>query len=159
LTASTSDESRREPMRPVVAEVRIPLSGEGAFRLFTDGISTWWPLKTHSVYGDDARGLKLEPHAGGRLFETGADESQAVWGRVKVWEPPYRLVLSWHPGRDADSAQELDISFAEDGRSTLVRIEHRDWDRLGSLAGEVRARYENTWSSVLGRFEAAGRRG
>ena len=37
----------------------------------------------------------LEPRLGGRWHELSADGSQADVGKVLVWEPPARFVISW----------------------------------------------------------------
>ena len=35
---------------PIVRTVTVSASKEDAFRLFTEGISSWWPLASHSVH-------------------------------------------------------------------------------------------------------------
>jgi uncharacterized protein YndB with AHSA1/START domain len=73
------------------------------------------------------------------------------WGKVKVWQPPSRLVMSWHPGRGPEVAQEVEIRFEAVENGTRVDLEHRDWARLGTEAELVRERYNGGWSEVLGR--------
>jgi len=46
----------------------------------------------------------------------------------------------------------VEVKFTPSGRQTRVDIEHRDWERLGSLAEDIRGRYEAGWISVLQRF-------
>lgn len=129
--------------------VRRPL--EEAFALFTDGIDTWWPLATHSIYEERAKTAVFEGRPGGRLYEISVDGDEGVWGTVSVWEPPHRIVYSWHPGRGQETAQEVEIEFAAEGDGTRIEMEHRGWER----APEKRAGYDTGWDFVLGRYVAA----
>ncbi|MEN8376415.1 MAG: SRPBCC domain-containing protein [Gemmatimonadota bacterium] len=140
-------------LSPLVKTVRVPLGERETFDLFTSGIGAWWPLATHSVGLDRAVDCAFEPRVGGRLFETLSDGSEKPWGVVTEWRPPRRLTFSWHPGRDAETAQEVEVSFApEPGGGTLVRLEHRGWDLLGDEAEAMRGNYDGGWDGVLDQF-------
>ena len=39
---------------PVEKSIQVALPVEAAFKLFTQGLSTWWPLAAFSVGGGDA---------------------------------------------------------------------------------------------------------
>ncbi len=142
-------------IEPVVKELIVPLAVERAFALFTDGIAGWWPLATHSVAGEKAVGCRFEPRVGGRLLETAADGSEHAWGTVLAWQPPARVVLTWHPGRAPDTAQELEISFRAEGDGTRLRLVHTGWERLADAAPRERADYDSGWDFVLGRYVSA----
>jgi hypothetical protein len=66
-----------------------------AFEIFTSEIDRWWrrgPKFRHA--GKRGGFVRLEPHVGGRLFESiDAEQGEHVFevGRVRVWEPPARL--------------------------------------------------------------------
>ncbi len=140
-------------MEPLVKTVRVPLDAAEAYELFTAGIGSWWPLATHSVGQDRARTCAFEGFVGGRLFETLEDGSESVWGIVTEWRPPRRVTFSWHPGRDPETAQEVQVSFAPDGdETTVVRLEHRDWHVFGDQAAEMRGNYDGGWDLVLARY-------
>jgi uncharacterized protein YndB with AHSA1/START domain len=126
--------------------VRRPV--EEAFALFTEGIATWWPLATHSIYEERATTAVFESRVGGRLYEISIDGEKGVWGTVRVWAPPHRIVYSWHPGRGEETAQEVEVQFAADGVGTRVEIEHRGWER----APEQRSGYDEGWDFVLGQY-------
>jgi hypothetical protein len=59
-------------------------------------------------------------------------------------------VLSWHPGRAPDVAQEVEVQFTASAEGAIVELEHRNWTRLGDAAAEVRGQYEGGWAVVLG---------
>jgi uncharacterized protein YndB with AHSA1/START domain len=140
---------------PVVKSLTVPLAPTKAFALFTDGIAGWWPLATHSIGEARAVACAIEPRVGGRVYERHADGSEMVWGHVRLWEPPARLVITWHPGRPEDTAQEIEIGFAACAGGTRVELSHRGWERAGETARKLRDRYESGWEFVLGRAYAA----
>lgn len=140
------------PVAPVRKEVFVPVAPEVAFRRFTAEVGHWWPLRTHSVGGEAATAVSFEGHVGGRLYETLADGSEETWGRISVWAPPGRVVFTWHPGRGPEWAQEVEVRFRSAPGGTLVTLEHRGWEVLGSEARETRDRYDSGWEGVLAGF-------
>lgn len=64
----------------------------------------------------------------------------------------------WHLVFDRSDATEVDITFVAGGAGTLVRLEHRGWERLGAVADERRNRNRAGWAGVIPLFEAAARR-
>lgn len=142
-----------EPIRQSASVQRPP---EEAFRIFTTEIGRWWPRARYSVSQDRAKEVVLEPLPGGRVYEVRDDGKTFDWGRILTWEPPHRLVMSWHPGREPDVAQEVEVRFAAAGSGTRVDLEHRNWTRLGADAATVRERYNGGWREVFGQcFVAA----
>jgi uncharacterized protein YndB with AHSA1/START domain len=138
-------------LAPLRKSVRVKGSVEAAFRLFTEGLGRWWPLASHSVCQDDAVACFMEGGVGGRLFERDRAGREHVWGTITAWEPPRRLVFTWHPGRGAESAQDVELRFADAGGGmTLVELIHTGWERLGETAAETRERYDQGWAFVLG---------
>jgi hypothetical protein len=137
---------------PITKSVVVPRTPEDAFRLFTEGIATWWPLGgRHSIYGEHAQSVALEGRVGGRLYEVLTDGEEGLWGTVMAWEPPNRFVCTWHPGRGEETAQELEIRFLPDDEGTRVELEHRSWES----SPEKRSSYDEGWDFVLGRYSEA----
>lgn len=136
------------PLRRTVVVARPPAE---AFAIFTERFGEWWPRDRFSIHQADAIACGLEPRVGGEIFEEARDGSRHLWGTVLNWEPPDRLVVSWHPGRSAESAQELEVRFIGVPEGTRVELEHRGWQRLGEGAAEARTSYEGGWAVVLGR--------
>lgn len=138
---------------PVLSSVRTPLSVEAAFDLFFRRIVEWWPLATRSVALENAVFCEVEPRVGGRFLERAKDGRQVAWGTILVWEPPSRAVFTWHPGVPETVATEVEVRFTRIGLESRVEVEHRHWERLGSMAAEIRGIYEGGWVGVLRRFE------
>ena len=146
-------------IQPVRVSVVVALSPDRAFRLFTDGIATWWPLKGHSMaedtYGARAEAVVFEGRVGGRIFERIAGGSDAVWGNVLVWDPPHRVTFSWKPNLDPFPPTEVEVRFTAEGARTRVEIEHRGWQRLGDDGGRKRNAYDSGWARVLDQYASA----
>ena len=137
-----------------------------AFAVFTEQLGAWWPLKTHHIGAHPAQTAIIEPRAGGRWFERSSDGVECDWGRVLVWEPPHRIVLSW----DIDAAwkydpklgTEVEVRFISEGpRTTRVELEHRRLERYGAQAETMQATFESEggWSGILRGFAQAAAKG
>jgi uncharacterized protein YndB with AHSA1/START domain len=121
-----------------------------AFAVFTRDFGKWWPLgKGFNVSGAGVVSCTFEGRAEGAIFETSADGERVPWGRVVAWEPPVRVAFTWHPGRDAAVAQEVEVRFEAEGAGTRVTLVHRDWQKLGVDAAKARDSYEKGWGTVL----------
>lgn len=137
---------------PVLRSAHVTRPLEETFAVFTRQIGAWWPLPTHGLFGADAGAVAFED---GRLVERADDGRTSVWGEVLQWEPPHRIVLTWHPGREADEASEVEVRFtASDGGGTRVELEHRGWERFGEQALLRRHGYvgPGAWGHVLDHF-------
>jgi uncharacterized protein YndB with AHSA1/START domain len=144
--------SLEEKIAPVRKSIEVRCNGADAFRIFTEDIHTWWPLETHSISGSKATRCAFESKAGGEIYEEDQDGVRHIWGSVRVWEPPRRIVFSWHLGRGEEVAQEVEIRFEESGEGTRVELEHRDWEVFGTEAESKREQYNKGWELVLGRY-------
>jgi uncharacterized protein YndB with AHSA1/START domain len=105
-----------------------------AFAVFTGEIDLWWrkgPRYRPLAHPQGA--MRLEPRAGGRLLEVyGEGDGEAFEiGRVRVWEPPDRLVLTWRERSFLpDEETEVEIRFAAHDGGTFVSLEHRGFGAL-----------------------------
>jgi uncharacterized protein YndB with AHSA1/START domain len=138
-------------LAPVLRAARVERPVDVAFAVFTEQIGAWWPLPTHSAFHDAAGAVGFED---GHLVERAVDGRVCVWGEVVEWDPPHRLVFTWHPGRPAEDASEVEVRFAEDGAGTRVELEHRGWERYGEDAVARRRDYvgPGAWGHVLDHF-------
>jgi uncharacterized protein YndB with AHSA1/START domain len=138
-------------------EITVDLPVEDEFRLYTEGLAPWWPFDTHSIGEHEVATVVLEPRLGGRLYERTKAGEERDWGSVVVWEPPHRLVHTWHLSRPEVSAQQVEVRFESDGTATRVELVHTGWEKLGEGAAESFGSYDTGWNYVLGRYaEAVG---
>jgi len=147
--------SSEQVIQPVVKSMLIRLPVDAAFRLFTAEVSRWWPLASHSVFGDEAVSCHLEGFVGGRFYEVHTDQRQSEWGRVKVWEPPERVVFSFYPGRQAADSTEVEVTFRAEASGTRLTLTHRGWDQVTPKFQKERDNYDHGWEFVLGKFTQA----
>ena len=136
-------------MKPVVREVAVPVGPDMAFRRFTTEIQRWWPRQTHSVSRDACREVVMEEGEGGRVFERNDEGEEVPWGVIVTWEPPTKLVFTWHPGRGEETAQEVEVRFRAVDEGCSVTVVHSGWEKFGERAEEVRGQYQEGWEPVL----------
>ena len=144
--------STAEPWTPIVKVVTVRATPDRAFRRFTDEMSLWWPLKSHSVGEQQAETVTMEGRVGGRIVERIRDGREVVWGTITAWEPPRRVAFTWHPGQAPSTAQDVEVRFSSAGERTRVELEHRGFERLGALAKRARRGYPIGWAYVLGLY-------
>ena len=136
---------------PVVKSIVVARSTADAFRLYSEEFGKWWPRATHSRGGEKVANVVMECRLGGRVFEHWSDGTEKLWGSVTVWEPPVRLVHTWHVSTDPDHSSEVELRFQALGPArTRVTLEHRHWERMsGEKASEVRGNYNSGWERVF----------
>jgi uncharacterized protein YndB with AHSA1/START domain len=136
------------------AEVQAPI--EHAFRVFTEGIGSWWDPGHHILQAELAE-MVFEPHVGGHIIDRGADGSECRWARVLAYEPPHRVCFSWDINlrwqleTDPAKTSEVEVTFTPDGPGrTRVVLTHRHLDRHGDGWESMRDAVGSGWS--LSRF-------
>ena len=139
-------------IEPLRKQLRVGLDIEAAFRLFTEGMAKWWPLRTHSVGEQQAETCFFEGWVGGRIVEVLKDGSQSEWGRVITWDPYHSVSFHWYPGRGPDTAQQVTVTFREIPGGTLVELVHVGWETLGGDAQTRREGYDTGWDYVLAKY-------
>ena len=116
----------------VLVALRIRAAPERVFDAFTREIGLWWKPNGMFQFTPRSPGvLAFEPGVGGRFTETLPNGKVFEIGKIRVWEPPSRLVFGWRqatfqPGQDT----EVEISFTSVGEETRVTVEHRGWDTV-----------------------------
>jgi uncharacterized protein YndB with AHSA1/START domain len=150
--------TRTITIAPVRKTLRVKAGQAHAFEVFTSGIGQWWP-RTHSIGNTPVKAVVMETHLGGRWYQLCEDGSEAVVGKIQVWEPPHRFVVSWdiscHWKADATRiGSEVEVRFIPDGPdATTVELEHRKFERMGEEAGEkMRRDVDGGWLGALEHF-------
>jgi len=139
-------------IEPVVKEIWVGAGVDSAFRRFTDEIAGWWPTASHSVSGEACTDVRFEGRVGGRILEEEDTGQVHVWGTVTAWEPPGRVAFTWHPGRQPETAQTVEVEFSAEDGGTRVRLTHTGWERFGEAAAQKRGEYDAGWTFVLSRY-------
>ncbi|MFP3943052.1 MAG: SRPBCC domain-containing protein [Alphaproteobacteria bacterium] len=136
-------------VEPIRKSLELNCDAQTAFAFYTERLGAWWPFRTHSMGGENTVSAAMECREGGRLYETLADGTEKVWGRVLHWEPGKRLVHSWHLSREA--ATEVEIRFTDTGPGRCrVDLEHRNWEAWGEDVARLRDQYDSGWDKVFG---------
>jgi uncharacterized protein YndB with AHSA1/START domain len=135
---------------------------ERAFTVFTEQMSSWWPMDSHSIAAGPMAAAVVEPREGGRWYERSEDGSETEWGRVLAWDPPERVVLAWQLSAewkyDPDLHTEIEVRFtAEDDARTRVELEHRKLEAYAERAEQMRQILgsDDGWGALLRRFSGA----
>jgi uncharacterized protein YndB with AHSA1/START domain len=141
---------------PIKKEVLVAASQETAFKVFTSKMDVWWP-RTHHVGMAPMVDFVLEPHVNGRWYTRHDDGSEVNIGYVLVWDPYGRVILNWQVNAnfkcDPNVNTEIEVQFIpQDPAKTLVKLEHRNLERLGSGEKTVED-MDRGWSMILGRYK------
>jgi uncharacterized protein YndB with AHSA1/START domain len=131
-------------------DVRAPI--EHAFRVFTEGIGSWWDPGHHILKADLAE-MVFEPRVGGHIIDRGTDGSECRWARVLAYEPPRRVCFSWDISlrweleTDPAKTSEIEVTFTPEGPDrTRVVLTHRHLDRHGEGWEGMRDAVREGWS-------------
>jgi hypothetical protein len=138
-----------EPLR---LSYEIACAREHAFGVWTERIGSWWP-RDHTVSGDPATMVVLEPRDGGRIYERTTDGDEIDWGEITEWDAPRRLAYLWHLGRNRSDATDVVIDFVElESGGTRVDITHTGWERVGAHAESWRDANVGGWNGLVPHF-------
>lgn len=145
----------------MVARTRVVVPGppSEAFRLFTEGIGTWWKRGTQFwVDPERGRAMRFESRPGGRLIEV-YDERNGEGlelGRITAWEPPHHLALTWRiPTWPDHEVSDIDVRFVVVEQGTEVTVLH-DFTRAPSAPTRSRI-YGDGWKVLLDLLAAHAR--
>jgi uncharacterized protein YndB with AHSA1/START domain len=142
---------------PVRKSLRVNAAPAHAFEVFTSGLGRWWPLD-HGIGPTPRKGVAMETRLGGRWYEMAEDGTQTDIGKIVVWEPPRRFVMTWDINSqwkpDTTVSSEVEVQFIPDGTGTRLELEHRKFERLGAEGGEkLRKDVNGGWPTLLEFFK------
>lgn len=149
-------------VEPVIKTIRVRANAARAFRIFTDGMGSWWP-KTHHIGKSPMVRAVVECHVGGRCYSEQEDGTDCAWGQVTVWEPPSRFAMAWQVRPDwsyePDPARcsEVEVTFTPvaDGSTDVVLV-HRCFERHGASGALMGQQVDQPggWTLILKLFGA-----
>lgn len=149
-----------ETATAVKKTLTVACAQQAAFSIFTSSMGNWWPA-THHIGSTPFRDIVVEPKTGGRWYEIDEQNEQCQWGHVLAWEPPFRLLLSWHLGPDwkynpdLSSASEVEVRFVPESSSTTrIELTHRSLERHGAGFEKLRDDIDSPggWTSLLAEY-------
>jgi DNA-binding transcriptional ArsR family regulator/uncharacterized protein YndB with AHSA1/START domain len=127
----------------VAKTVRVDAPIAVAFDVFVG--QQWWPVATHHIAEQPGREAILEPFQGGRWYERAADGTETDWGTVIVWQPPFRLLLTWQVSprwtyeEDPCLGSQIEVTFTPEGPDvTRVDLTHRHLEWYGPETERMR---------------------
>ena len=144
---------------PVRKSIRVNAEPARAFEVFTAGLGRWWP-RDKGIGKLPMKSAVMETRLGGRWYELAEDGTQTNVGRIIVWEPPQRFVITWDINSkwkpDTTISSEVEVKFIPDGiNGTRVELEHRKFEQMGAEQGEtMREHVDSGWPGMLERFKA-----
>jgi uncharacterized protein YndB with AHSA1/START domain len=110
---------------------------EQAFAVFTERFGDVKPPE-HNMLRVPIAETVFEPKVGGHIYDRGTDGSECRWARILAFDPPQRVVFSWHISpqwtveTEPDNTSEVEGTFiAETPERTRVELEHRHIERHG----------------------------
>ena len=120
--------NKRIVAAPVRKTITVNTSQAKAFDVFVGRLDKWWP-RDHHIGKAPMKEAIIERKQGGRWYEKGEDGSECDWGKVLAYEPPARIVLSWHLNSqfhfDETVVSEVEVRFIAAGANqTRVELEH-----------------------------------
>lgn len=120
----------------VYVALRVKAPPGRAFAAFTAEIGAWWRPSVQFQTTPRRGVLSFEMAEdgggqGGRLIETRAGGKIFEIGRIRVWDPPRRLVFAWRQANfPPDLQTEVEVAFEAVGEETRVSIEHRGFHNV-----------------------------
>jgi hypothetical protein len=142
-------------LAPLIKCIDVRRSAADAFRIFTEEMSAWWPLATHTraktAAGEVTERVTVEPRVGGRIFETLNDGRELEWGEVTAFEPGALFAMAWRLGRPPEQRTDVSVRFEPlSDASCRVTLTHENWERMGEEeALKLRDAYDNGWAKVF----------
>jgi len=143
--------------------LEVPI--EKAFQVFTERMGQWWPA-SHHIGGTPFQDILIDKKKGGRWYEINAEGAECTWGTVVDYDPPNRVVLSWHLqpdwsfNPDLATASEVALEFVAEGpEKTRVEFAHRHLERHGAGWEKMREQVgsDGGWPAILDLYVAAAR--
>lgn len=139
-------------------ELVIAASQETCFNVFTQKMDSWWP-RDHHVGKSPMCEMLLEAKPEGRWYSKHEDGSEVNVGTVLTYDPYSLLVLNWQINADfqydPNVFTEVAVRFIAEGpKTTRVKMEHKDLDRMGQ-GGKAVESMDSGWGFIMNLYKDA----
>lgn len=127
-------------------ETTVDARTDRVWRALTDEIGRWWHEGFHALA--NARGMRLEPVVGGRLYEWADDGSAVVWATVIGIQPGRSLDLAGHMSLSFGGPAVVMIRFDVEakGATSVVKVSE---SRVGVVSDDAAPSAKKGWSVLL----------
>jgi hypothetical protein len=135
---------------------RVEVDPDTAFRVFTEEVDAWWRSGPRFRWNPDRGGaLRFEKGEGGRFLEEYPTGESFEVGRIRVWDPPRRLVFGFRARNFAPGeSTEVEVRFDARGAATDVTVEHRGFAALRADHPARHGMDAGAFSNMMGTFWA-----
>lgn len=141
----------------VSKSVTVPAAPADAFRIYAERPGEWLPPEHTFIRSPQS--VVMEPRAGGRFYERGADGTEVTRGTITEWDPPSRLAVTWRIGPgwqplpDDSCASVIVVEFRPAGPdATEVTVTYIHLERHGEMAAVIRSAIDDPGASTLVRY-------
>jgi len=123
-------------MEKIAKKIRVGIVKDKAFQKFIHDLNEWWP-KEYTWSQNKLKEIRIEGKIDGLCTEIGPHEFRCDWGRVTDLTKNQKIALKWQIGANREpipnpeKASTLEVQFKDNGESTIVELEHRDFENHG----------------------------
>ncbi|MCA9730204.1 MAG: metalloregulator ArsR/SmtB family transcription factor [Candidatus Eisenbacteria bacterium] len=127
-------------------EVTIEAPPETVWRALTEDIGRWWRDGFYAL--GNARGMRLEPTLGGRMYEHADDGSAVVWFTVIAIQPGRSIDLAGHITVAFGGPTVALLRFEVEKTKSATRLKVSE-SRIGAVADAAAKETQNGWRLLL----------
>ena len=130
----------------VSLEVRIAARPKRVWAALTRQTSKWWPREFYTA--EKARGFKIEPKVGGRMYEDWGDGDGRLWGLVIGLKTGAWIDLLGYlsPAYGGPAHTNFRFDIVRDGDASIVRVTDTIF---GAVSGAKRDQTREGWRMLL----------
>lgn len=129
-------------------EMEVPIAApiDFVWKVLTEQTDRWWHRDMHVL--SEPLGMVLEPQAGGRLYERGADGSEVLWGTVSELLPGKSISITGHltPKFGGPAVTMYTWALEAVGGHTLLRLSDCV---MGKVDESLAESLESGWSLLF----------